>query len=314
MKRTFLLLITFALAMGSCTKEYVNPVPDDNTGNTNGTGGTGGTGGSGGGGGGVPTIGDVPTTFSQKALVEEFTGEWCGYCPDGALSLRDVEADHPGKAIGASIHDNDPFSMASGMNLETIFDVASLGWPSGMVNRVAQGGTPLMDRGQWGGAVGMQLANTAVCGLAMSSFITGADTLHVEVHCGFNTTLSGDYRVTVYLEEDDVPAIAQHNYYNTPGNVSPDNTELNNIGDPIANWFHDDVVRKVLTADLGDVIPSSAMISHGEFVTNYTTTITGYDKNKCKVVAFINLVGTDVSSHQVMNVQSAKVYEVKNWD
>ena len=113
MKKILVLLISCSVILGSCTKEYTNPTPVAQ----NNTGGTGGSGG-GGGGGGVPTIGPVPSTFTQKALVEEFTGEWCGYCPDGAVILKGIETQYGGKVIGASIHDDqgsgasaDPFAI-----------------------------------------------------------------------------------------------------------------------------------------------------------------------------------------------------------
>src|SRR5438067_2155559 len=75
------------------------------------------------------------------------------------------------------------------------------GYPQAMVNRVAQGGSAFLDR-PWTSYCSNELANTAVCGLAMTSYTSGTDSLYVEVHCGFNTTLSGDYRVTIYLLED----------------------------------------------------------------------------------------------------------------
>src|SRR6185295_6958745 len=127
------------------------------------------------------------------------------------------------------------------------------GYPQAMINRVAQGSSVFLDR-PWTGYCATQLANTAVCGLAMLSYTKGSDSLYVEVHCGFNTTLSGDYRLTVYLEEDDVPAVAQHNYYDVPGANNPDVPELNNIGNPITVWSHDDVVRKFVTGEWGDPI------------------------------------------------------------
>ena len=32
-------------------------------------------------------ISQVPPTFTKKVLIEEFTGAWCGYCPDGAYGF-----------------------------------------------------------------------------------------------------------------------------------------------------------------------------------------------------------------------------------
>lgn len=324
MKKLFAILFLFAIVAASCTKEYHNPTSaGNNNGNNTGgnTGGNGGGGnGGGGGGGGGNGISAVPSSFTQKVLVEEFTGEWCGYCPDGALKLRDAEAAFPGIVIGASIHDDqmlgptvDPFTIHPfSENIENTFQIT--GFPEGMVQRIPVGGAAMLDRGQWQGAAAGLTASTATCGLAMLSYTTATDSMYVEVHCGFNSTLAGNYHLTVYLEEDHVPAVAQHNYYDTPGSVNPDNSELNNIGNPITSWFHDDVVRDVMTSDMGDAIPAAKMIPGGEYVIKYGTKIAGFNAGNLKVVAFINKVGTDALTHQIMNVQEAKLSAIKDWD
>tara|TARA_B100001250_G_scaffold394833_1_gene399148 strand:+ start:1001 stop:1207 length:207 start_codon:yes stop_codon:yes gene_type:complete len=30
-------------------------------------------------------VSQVPSTFTKKVLIEELTGAWCGYCPDGYI-------------------------------------------------------------------------------------------------------------------------------------------------------------------------------------------------------------------------------------
>lgn len=317
MKNLFALLFLFVLAAASCSKEYVNPTKDVANNNDNGNGNGGGSGGgSGGGGGGGSTIGAVPLTFSQKAVIEEFTGEWCGYCPDGALIVEDVEAANPGKVYGVSVHNGDPYTIAFDAVIEATLD-NSYGFPGGAVNRIPYGGSTVFGRGSWGSAASTILGtSTSVpCGLAMSSYTASTDSLYIEVHAGFNTSLSGDYRLTVYLVEDAIHSLgAQSNYYNVVGAVSPDNAALNNIGNPIVDWTHNNVLRKVVSADLGDPIPSSKLVAGGEFVVKYGTKYTGFNKNNLSVLAFVNFVGTSSTTHVIVNAQEAKVYEIKNWD
>ncbi len=308
MKKIFSLLFLLAIIASSCTKTYVNPT-HDGTGTGNGGGSGGGGNGGGGGGGGGSLISPVPSTFTQKVLIEEVTGEWCGFCPDGLLKLEDAENANPGKVYGASVHNGDPFTLTPfDLDFEGIFPPG--GYPQAMVNRVAQSTQVFLDR-PWTGYCAGQLSQTAVCGLAMTSYTAGTDSLYIEVHCGFNTNLTGDYRVTIYLEEDAVPAIGQHNYYND-GSYGPG--PLVGIGDPITSWVHNDVVRKVMTAELGDPIPAAKMIPGGEFIAKYGTTITGFDKTKLKFNAFINKVGTDPLTHQIMNVQQSPISVIKDWD
>lgn len=37
----------------------------------------------------VATAQDIPTSFPRKFLIEHFTGDQCGYCPDGMYAIRD---------------------------------------------------------------------------------------------------------------------------------------------------------------------------------------------------------------------------------
>ena len=50
----------------------------------------------------VPSIGPVPYSFTKKVLIEEFTGAWCGYCPDGAHRLENTINANNGNVIGVN--------------------------------------------------------------------------------------------------------------------------------------------------------------------------------------------------------------------
>ena len=50
----------------------------------------------------------APTTYTQKALLEYFSGAWCPYCPDGKVYFEKIEADHPnGLFTSVVYHFND---------------------------------------------------------------------------------------------------------------------------------------------------------------------------------------------------------------
>ncbi len=315
MKQLFIAMLVVLVAATSCTKEYTgNPTggqpvnPIDNTG-----GGIGGGGGGGGGGGtgGGSAVGPVPSSFTQKVLIEEFTGEWCGYCPDGALKLDAVIAQYPGRVYGAAIHDGDPYALEPfNSTFQSTFNVT--GYPSGMVNRVPWGNSVCLDRSFWASAAAAQLGNTAVCGLAMTSYTSSTDSFYVQVHAGFNQSLSGNYNLTVYVIEDNIVSNSQANYYNS-GSLDP-NSPLVGMGNPITNWKHQHVVRQVLTAPLGDPIPNSKLTAGGEYVVKFGGRYTGINKSNMSFIAFVNKPGAGPLDHQILNVQKAKLYEIKKWD
>ncbi|MBT3848675.1 MAG: Omp28-related outer membrane protein, partial [Candidatus Marinimicrobia bacterium] len=184
-------------------------------------------------------VSKVPSTFTKKVLIEEFTGAWCGYCPDGAYRVKNLINDNDGRVVGVSLHAGNPtgdaMEIAHTNYLETTYQ--NTGFPSGMVDRVSVNGSTSLNRGYWEYVANDQLAKTAVCGLAIISEVNGQNA-NVEVHAGFSSTPSGaDYRLTVYLIEDGVTGEGygydQRNYDNTIAE-SP----FYNLGDPIIGYEH----------------------------------------------------------------------------
>lgn len=80
-------------------------------------------------------------TSPQKVLIEEHTGAWCGWCPDGHVVLGDVLANHP-EAIGVMVHNNDGMDCAGGNTLSAFY---VSGFPTATLNR--QGDA--ISRSQW---------------------------------------------------------------------------------------------------------------------------------------------------------------------
>ena len=85
-------------------------------------------------------------------------------------------------------------------------------------------------------------------------------------------------------------------------------------GDPIVGFQHNCVVRKVISANIGDAINASTMHTGGEEIKTYTASITGYKQNDLYTIAFINKLGTSSTTHEIMNVQQVKVGQTKDWD
>ena len=254
-------------------------------------------------------VSKVPSTFTKKVLMEEFTGTWCGYCPDGAHIVESIINDNNGNAIGVSLHDGDAMEVAHTNFLEATYQ--NTGYPSGMVDRFSFNGSTSLNRGYWESVANAQLSATAVCGLAIISEVNGQNAT-VEVHAGFNSTLNGDYRLTVYLIEDGVTGTGsgfdQRNSYNTvPG-------PFYNLGDPIVGYEHNHTLRAVLSESLGNPISPSSLVSDGEHIETYTVDLSSYNKNKLSIVAFVNYVGLSSTEHEVMNVQKCSIDGFQDWD
>ena len=260
-------------------------------------------------------ISQVPSTFTKKVLIEEFTGAWCGYCPDGAYRVKNLINDNDGRVVAVSLHAGNPtgdaMEIAHTNYLETTYQ--NTGFPSGMVDRVAIDGYTSLNRGYWEYVANNQLLETAVCGLAIISKVNGQNAT-VEVHAGFNSTLNGDdYRLTVYLIEDGVTESGygydQRNYYNT----DPE-SPFYNLGDPIEGYEHNHTLRAVLSESLGNAISSSSLVSGGEHIETYTVDLSSYNKKNLSIVAFVTFIGSTITEHEIMNAQKCDIDGFQDWD
>jgi len=109
----------------------------------------------------------VSTTPENKnAILEEFTGVNCGFCPDGHARANGIKEDYPDDFFIINIHQGGFANPGAGQpDFRTPFGNAivgqsnaggGFGYPSGTINRhnfpgreMTNAGTTAMDRGQW---------------------------------------------------------------------------------------------------------------------------------------------------------------------
>ena len=258
----------------------------------------------------VLEIGPVPESFTKKVLIEEFTGAWCGYCPDGAHRLENIIDSNDGNVIGVSLHNGDQMAVGHTDYLGSIYQ--NTGFPSGMVDRLSINDVVSINRGWWEGVAMDQLTKVASCGLAIKSDVSGSKA-NIEVRVGFNAYMTGSYKLSVYLIEEKVSGEGygydQSNFYDTDPN-SP----FYQLGNPIVGYEHNHTLRAILSEQSGDSIDSSYLISGGEFSSSYSVDISSYDDDNLSVVAFITLIGSTFTEHEVMNVQSCDINSLQDWD
>ena len=80
------------------------------------------------------------TLPKHRAVVEEYTGTWCGYCPRGFVGLEEMQRLYPDDFIGISYHNGDPMEVVSSTdypwNEKVLGDFP--GFPSAAIDRVFQ--------------------------------------------------------------------------------------------------------------------------------------------------------------------------------
>ncbi|WP_457616329.1 Omp28-related outer membrane protein [Lutibacter sp.] len=239
------------------------------------------------------------TGFTQKVLIEDYTGAWCGWCPRVAYGIEQVE-NQTNNAVIAAIHRGnssgdyyDPYNYPA-ESLESFINLQ--GYPTAKINRLTTWDYPEPENVSQvlGYANG---ANTT--GLAVSSTLTGT-TLDITVKINFlGNALNGE-KLVVYILENGL-VLNQTNYTQYYGGVSV-----------IQNFVHNNVLRQVPTDIFGDAITASELdATTNNYVKSFNTTLTTNIENTANLSLAVFVVS---SSGNVINVQSAAVGENKDFD
>jgi thiol-disulfide isomerase/thioredoxin len=234
----------------------------------------------------------------QKIVVEDYTGTWCGFCPrvSGALSSLKEETDD---IAVIAIHETansfpDPMHFDQVQLLKDAFSVQ--GFPAARINRTLDWPTPHPN-----------VDITSIAGLdtnlalAVNSELTNNELL-VQVNVVYEEgSVQGD-KLVVYLLEDHI-IYDQVNYYNEDS-TSP----FYDLGDPIPDFEHNEVLRASLTSILGNTIPSTAALN--EYITSFTINIpSNYMSENLSIVAMVVDENNSAKNAQFAHINEDKAYE-----
>ena len=79
----------------------------------------------------------APTTYTQKALLEYFSGTWCPYCPDGKVYFENIRAKVGNNFSSAVYHRTSSYpDFMDNIYDDEIDAKYAAGYPTGMINRV----------------------------------------------------------------------------------------------------------------------------------------------------------------------------------
>ncbi|MCC6818364.1 MAG: Omp28-related outer membrane protein [Bacteroidia bacterium] len=196
----------------------------------------------------------APTTpMNRVAILEDFTGVRCGYCPDGHVRAKAILDANPGKFIILAVHAGSYATPATGWaNFTTNFGSALVtqakvsGFPAGTINRmlcselnvtpqIANGYA--MSRGSWATAANKVMAMSAPVNIgAKATFDAGTRLLTVKVDLYYTSDFTTANNLNVLLLQD-------HLFSKQSG------------GTPNSNSYEQNhVVREFLTGQWGEPI------------------------------------------------------------
>ncbi len=234
----------------------------------------------------------INPSYSTKALIEDYTGAWCGWCPRISQGIIDVHNMSGGEdVIAVAVHNGDAMAFPLETQMRSQFGVT--GFPTGILNRDARWASVSGDAMNIGQP--MQLLNRVTpVGLAINSSVSGS-TVNATVKVGFDLDQIGMKLVVVLLENGVVAA--QTNYTSNFGG-----------GSSIPNFVHNDILRASFTDIFGDAIPADQQVGGGVYSVDLSASASA-NSTDWDVVAFV----VDATG-EVVNVQKAAVGTNKDFD
>ena len=237
----------------------------------------------------------VSTTPENKNVVlEEFTGIYCTFCPDGHVQAQAIYNQNPNDVVLINIHTGGYASPNAGdPDFQTQFGSAIAGqsnlsgYPAGTVNRrvfagLGQNGGTAMSRGNWQSA-SSQILNEAsyvnVAAQANLDISTRQLSVTVEAYYTGNSPVTTN-KLNVALMQNNVEGPQTGGSTYNPSAILPN-----------GNYNHQHMLRHLLTGQWGDDITNT---TSGSFFTNtYTYTIPNdlngiaYDLFNLEVAVFL---------------------------
>ena len=202
------------------------------------------------------------TPENKNVVLEEYTGIYCTFCPDGHRIANQYKSANPGDVVLINIHSgsfaspsgNDPdFRTTQGTLIASAAGI--VGYPAGSINRryfqqFSQGGGTAMSRGNWVTAGNVILGEASYVNIAMdATYDIATDKIHADVEMYLTGSLPSGSSLSL------VVALLQNNVEGPQvGSGSNPSQVL-----PNGNYNHSHMFRDLLsTSRFGDNIDFSA--------------------------------------------------------
>lgn len=269
-------------------------------------------------------VDQVVSQFTQKVLVEDYTGTWCGYCPRMATILDHLTS-YSDRIIPVAIHcpglPADPWTYEFASEMVKPNNYNAGGQPKGKINRIydlnqfqLEYNCPSNDPSVYTSQMDSYLNQSAPLGLAINSTRNG-NNLEMTVKVGFAIDELPQARLVVNLIEEDL-VYSQANYL---ANSNYDNCIYNSGAynvNPIPAFPQKHILLKSYTDIFGDIIPQNEIVSGGVYTKTFNVPLPPNVTNpdNLKIVAFVLGNGNEVKNRPVINVQQANVGQDQPFD
>ena len=194
--------------------------------------------------------------MNKRAVLEEYTGINCGYCPDGHKIAHDIQVAHPGLFFPIAIHEGGYAAPNAGQpDYRTSFGTALsgqtglTGYPAGTINRHVWTGTVTdVDRTAWASYTTTALGTASPVNVALTAdinYTTRVLTVLVEVYYTANSAATTN-KLNVALCQNNVKGPQANGSVYNPTMVTAD-----------GKYLHQHMLRHLLTTQWGVSIPTT---------------------------------------------------------
>ena len=240
----------------------------------------------------VASAQEVPSSFPRKYLMEHFTGDQCGYCPQGMFSMVEYIQNTSTPCIWVSHHygyNNDEYTISESAKIGSASGVS--GAPNMAMNRTKIMGTTIAFHPGYLTEDGMAETIASKCDTMAEASVVINHTYNADTR-ELNVTVSGqvantevsEYLLTVLIKENGLVG-KQADYY------------MSWKTDGYKEFLHPCVARDVISASqLGDTV----LVTNQAYSKTYSYTVSDkWIAENCCVVAYI----TPLNKKPVINAE-----------
>lgn len=231
---------------------------------------------------------DVPFIPTKRVVIEESSGTWCPFCPQGIVGMETIEQQYPNTVIPIAVHNGDIMTNSiydAGMNMAN--------WPSARIDRaILANGTQAVTAAGFLAHYNERIKVFSPVELtANADFNPSNREIIVNITGNFATDLFGDYRFNAVIIEHQVGPYNQANNYvgDQPPLIAPiSGINFSSASNP-ANIIHNNVARNILGGFNGVVgsLPAT-ILENSSHTYQYTHTLPiNENENNIQVVCMV---------------------------
>lgn len=232
----------------------------------------------------------------KNALLEQHTGAWCGWCPDGTVVVDKILQMYGDRVIAVKIHAGDAMEIPESAVIGSV--LGRSGVPTATLNRVVFGQSAFLSRGDWQSACEGQIAQRAKA--EVDCFYTldrAARKVSLTVVANIVESMALPLTFNAFVVEDDVTGTGsgydQRNYLSYRAGYA-DNPYYTQPS-VLVGYHHMKVVRKMLGGAWGVTGDLPASVKAGDFYSHTfeTTLNASWNLDKLHFVGILQVNAAD---------------------